>query len=171
MITLRKLKPEDQKVFEIAFSNFPKENNFEFVSAKNCDARSFAQFLKETQEMEQGLNLAPGFVPSTTLFGFDSEGQIVGRISIRHILNDYLLNIGGHVGYGVVPQFRRQGIASQMLKLSLLYCSEKLKLNKVLLTCDDENLGSIKTIEKNGGVLENIVGQPPKRRYWITLER
>ena len=48
---------------------------------------------------------------------------------------------------------------------------QRLALERVLLTCDDDNIGSIRTIEKNGGVLENVLTGPdlmkPKRRYWI----
>lgn len=97
----------------------------------------------------------------------------MGRLAIRHSLNDFLLKIGGHIGYGVVPQFRRMGYAKKMLELALPIAKE-LGVTKVLLTCDDNNLGSIKTIEANGGQLENTVasgdGKPLKRRYWIDLD-
>jgi predicted acetyltransferase len=108
-------------------------------------------------------------VPDTSLFGF-VDGKIVGRLAIRHRLNDFLLKIGGHIGYGVVPQFRRCGFAKNMLRLSLPIAYD-LGIKRVLLTCDDDNIGSIKTIEANGGVLENVVpvgeGKSLKRRYWI----
>lgn len=100
--------------------------------------------------------------------------RIVGRVSIRHQLNDLLLNVGGHVGYGVVPSRRREGFATEILKESLVYIKKELpQLNKALLTCDDSNLGSIKTIEKNGGVFENFFQdssmEVAKRRYWINV--
>jgi predicted acetyltransferase len=66
----------------------------------------------------------------------------------------------------------RQGYATAILRQSLQIARQKLGLKRVLVTCDDDNVGSIKTIEKNGGVLENIVTGPDgvtrKRRYWIT---
>ena len=58
-----------------------------------------------------------------------------------------------------------------MLGLAIRICRDKFGLTQVLVTCDDDNIGSIKTIEKAGGVLENVVDGPdlvkPKRRYWI----
>ena len=108
------------------------------------------------------------------MFAFEGE-RIIGRVSIRHRLNDFLLRVGGHVGYVVVPEFRRQGHATAMLRLALHFAHDKLGLDDVLVTCDDDNIGSIKTIENNGGVLENVVGGPdvekPKRRYWIDVRR
>lgn len=100
------------------------------------------------------------------------EEEVVGRISIRHELNDFLSKFGGHVGYIVRPSFRRQGIASEILRLALK--TERAKtIGKLLVTCDENHVASEKTIIKNGGVLENIidVGEnlPPKKRFWITL--
>jgi predicted acetyltransferase len=78
---------------------------------------------------------------------------------------------GGHIGYVVVPEFRRLGYATAILRLSVLIAREKLGIGRLLLTCDDDNIGSIRTIEKNGGILENVITGPdldkPKRRYWI----
>jgi predicted acetyltransferase len=119
---------------------------------------------------ERGENLPANHVPSTFLFAFDGT-RIVGRVSIRHTLNSYLERFGGHIGYVVVPEYRRQGYATAILRQSLEIARQKLGLKRVLVTCDDDNVGSIKTIEKNGGALESTVIGPdvdkPKRRYWI----
>jgi predicted acetyltransferase len=131
---------------------------------------SLSRYLEILDERERGVNLPPNHVPSTFLLAFNGE-RIVGRVSIRHLLNDSLLRMGGHIGYVVVPEFRRQGHATAILHLALQFAHDRLGLDQVLVTCDDDNIGSIKTIEKNGGVLENIVGgsavDKPKRRYWI----
>jgi predicted acetyltransferase len=109
-------------------------------------------------------------VPSTFLFAFERR-RIVGRVSIRHRLSDFHVRLGGHIGYVVVPQFRRQGHATEILRLAVHLAHTRLGIDRVLVTCDDDNAGSIRTIEKNGGVLENIVRgddlEKPKRRYWI----
>ena len=130
----------------------------------------FARYLEVLDERERGVNLAPGQVPSTFMFGFKGE-RIVGRVSIRHRLTEPLLRVGGHIGYVVVPEFRRQGHATVMLRLAVQFAHDTLGLDRVLVTCDDDNIGSIKTIENNGGVLQEIVTGPdiqkPKRRYWI----
>lgn len=108
-------------------------------------------------------------VSGTVYFAVD-EGCIVGMIAIRHRLNDYLLRFGGHIGYGVRPSQRRKGYAARMLALALEKCRE-LGIGRALVTCDDDNVGSARTIEKNGGVLENKVEEEGKliRRYWITV--
>ena len=131
---------------------------------------SFERYLEVLDEQERGINLQPNFVLSTFLFAF-VEARIVGRVSIRHSLNDFLERVGGHIGYAVVPEFRRRGYATEILRQSVELARGRLGINRILLTCDDDNIGSIRTIEKNGGVLENIVSGPdlskPKRRYWI----
>jgi len=130
----------------------------------------FQRYLEVLAERERGENLPANQVPSTFLFAF-SGVRIVGRASIRHALNPFLELFGGHIGYVVVPEYRRQGYATAILRQALQIARQKLGLTRVLVTCDDDNVGSIKTIEKNGGVLESIVTSPdgdkPTRRYWI----
>ena len=130
----------------------------------------FRQYLALLAERQRGENLPANHVPATFLFAFVG-GRIVGRVSIRHALTAYLEQVGGHIGYVVVPEYRRRGHATEILRQALQIARDRLGLPRVLVTCDDDNIGSIKTIEKNGGVLETIVSDPgggiPKRRYWI----
>jgi len=130
----------------------------------------FSRYLEVLAEQANAVNLPPNFVPSTFLFAFVGP-RIVGRVSIRHSLNEFLERVGGHIGYVVVPEFRRQGYATTILRLSVQIAREKLVIKRILVTCDDDNIGSIRTIEKNGGILENVISGPdlekPKRRYWI----
>ena len=135
------------------------------------EGMSFGRYLQVLAEQERGEHLPANHVPSTFLFAFDGA-SIVGRVSIRHALNPYLERAGGHIGYVVVPEYRRQGYATAILGQALEIARQRLGLTRVLVTCDDDNLGSIRTIEKNGGVLETIVTGPDadkrKRRYWIS---
>ena len=130
----------------------------------------FTRYLEVLAEQERGVNLPPNHVPSTFLFAFKGK-RIAGRVSIRHMLNEFLKRVGGHIGYVVVPEFRRQGHATVILRLALRIAHEQLGIDRVLATCDDDNVGSIRTIERNGGILEDVVSGPdlekPKRRYWI----
>jgi predicted acetyltransferase len=132
----------------------------------------FRRYLEVLAEQERGLDLPSNHVPSTFLFAFVGT-RIVGRASIRHSLNEFLYRVGGHIGYVVVPESRRQGYATAILRQSLLIARDKCGLHRILVTCDDDNIGSIRTIEKNCGILENIVSGPdlekPKRRYWIEI--
>jgi predicted acetyltransferase len=130
----------------------------------------FERYLQILQERAGGIDLPAGHVPSTLLFAFD-RSRIVGRVSIRHSLNDVLRHEGGHIGYAVVPEFRRRGYATAMLRQAAAIAYDTFGLDLVLVTCDDDNIASIRVIEKNGGVLENVVlgsdGLTRKRHYWI----
>ena len=86
------------------------------------------------------------------------------------VLNDYLLKYGGHIGDGIRPSERRKGYATQMIGLALEEC-KKLGIDRVLLVCDKDNIGSAKSIVNNGGVLENefLEGNKLIQRYWITI--
>jgi predicted acetyltransferase len=134
------------------------------------EGMSFSRYVEVLVERERGVNLEPNHVPSTFLFAFKGQ-RIVGRVAIRHRLNDRLLRVGGHIGYVVVPEFRRQGHATAILHRALHIANDTLGIRRVLVTCDDDNIGSIRTIENNGGVLEEVVSGPdldrPTRRYWI----
>jgi len=138
------------------------------------EGMSLRRYLEVLAEREKGDNLPAGHVPSTFLFAF-AGARIVGRVTIRHALTPVLERVGGHIGYVVVPQFRRKGCATEMLRQSLRIARERFGLHRVLVTCDDDNIGSIRTIEKNGGMLEDVLKPPdvpkPKRRYWIDASR
>ncbi len=97
------------------------------------------------------------------------DDVVVAIMHIRHTLNDMLLKQGGHVGYSTHPDYQGQGIATAVLGFAIQKLHE-LGVQKVLVTCDDNNIASAKVIEKNGGILENIFEKPNGtkiRRYWI----
>lgn len=116
----------------------------------------------------------------TNLFGYDKvaddtfiiyqNNTVVGIVNIRYELNEFLLKIGGHIGYSTHPAFQGQGIAKNALAFGLSVLKDK-QIDKALITCDDKNIGSSKVIESNGGILENVLPFNDKmiRRYWITL--
>ena len=102
-------------------------------------------------------------VPCTTLWWVDGDDYL-GRIAIRHRLTDVLLEVGGHIGYDVRPTRRREGHATEMLRQSLPWARD-LGIAPALVTCDEDNVGSIRVIEHAGGALEDVRGI--KRRYWV----
>lgn len=112
-----------------------------------------------------------GLVPSSTYLGVrEKDNYIVGMIDIRHYLNEYLTQVGGNIGYGVRKTERNKGYAKQMLKLALEKCKE-LKIKKVLITCDEDNIASEKVILSANAKLEDIrnVDGENKKRFWIDL--
>lgn len=117
--------------------------------------------------------LPEGKVHCDFLWIVDQAGTFVGFLALRHTLNGYLRRLGGHIGYSVRPSRRREGHASRALALGLDRARRR-GLDAVMLTCDDDNLASARTIEGNDGVLQDVlVSHPdnprPYRRYWISL--
>ncbi|RPF53188.1 GNAT family N-acetyltransferase [Aquisalibacillus elongatus] len=113
-----------------------------------------------------------GWVANTTFFLVNDDDYIVGSCNMRHELNDKLLEIGGHVGYGVRPTERGKGYATVMLKKCLEHL-RTLGVKKALVTCNNENAGSKKVILKNGGIQdESFVEEDGTivNRFWINLE-
>jgi predicted acetyltransferase len=134
-------------------------------------AADFARFVQHLCELADRTKLKPGWVPGTDFWLIDGSDYI-GRLSLRHELNEHLLQMGGHIGYEIRTSRRRQGYGKLILKYGL----ERAKafgLKRVLLTCDQDNLGSRKIIESQGGKLENIIEVErwpvPVCRYWISL--
>jgi len=113
-------------------------------------------------------------VPATLFLAVrKSDNKIVGNLQIRHKLNERLLKDCGHIGDSIRPSERRKGYATEMIRLALEEC-RKLGINRVLMACYKDNIGSMKTIVKNGGILENeFVAENEKieQRYWISLKK
>jgi predicted acetyltransferase len=103
-----------------------------------------------------------GHVPATTTWWADGQ-EYLGRLTIRHRLTPWLLAVGGHIGYDVRPSARRRGHATAMLAAALPVAGE-LGIDPVLITCDEDNVGSRKVIEANDGVLEDV--RAGKLRFW-----
>ncbi|GIF51866.1 putative acetyltransferase [Asanoa ferruginea] len=105
----------------------------------------------------------PTHVPSTTLWWVDGDAYL-GRLAIRHRLNDSLRELGGHIGYDVRPSARLRGHATAMLAAALPI-AEALGIDSVLVTCDVDNVGSRRVIESNGGVFDDE--RSGKLRFWV----
>jgi predicted acetyltransferase len=168
-LALRSLQPTDDIPFKSAIAEFKTEAlPFQFVLGYD-ESIPFTAWIEKLKMWPSGEGLPN--VPNTFLVGV-VDGKIVGRVSIRHYLDDFLRKVGGHVGYGVVPNYRHRGYATEILRQSLPVCSS-LGIDRVLLTCDVENVGSQKVIERCGGIFENTIENPQtkgkERRYWIDI--
>ncbi len=94
-------------------------------------------------------------VPVTELWFVDGTDYI-GTVVIRHRLTPALTRKGGHIGYHVVPRHRRRGHATRMLAEARTYC-QRLGLRELHVTCPEDNVGSRRVIEANGGLLRGIL--------------
>ncbi|MCC7441108.1 MAG: GNAT family N-acetyltransferase [Bdellovibrionales bacterium] len=166
---LRRLTLADERAFRAALAEtLPSDPEF---AHQYRGQFPYAEYLRQLAAHERGEELPEGFVPGTVLYGFVGA-DCVGRLSIRHRLNPWLEKVGGHIGYVTVPSHRRRGYATEMLRQSLPF-ARALGITRALLTCDDDNQGSIRTIERCGGVLERLYEGPevarPKRHYRVDL--
>jgi len=131
---------------------------------------SHAQTIEKLDAWSRGEDLG-GWVRNTTRFLFEN-GRILGHYNFRHELTDALRVVGGNCGYGVRPSERRKGHATRLLADAKEF-GRGLGLEQILVTCDQDNIGSARTIEKNGGVLQDLTPQDDcdalLARYWITL--
>jgi len=149
------------------------KQEFEQAGERFFQSKTYGQFLSGCKNNARGKRLPAGYVPNTTYFLMrGGNDKILGRIDIRHRLNDHLRNNpGGHIGYAVAPSERRKGYGTQQLRLALEIC-KTMGLSPVLVTCLKENIASAKVIQKNGGVLEDErVSKEGKvfQRYWIEV--
>ena len=127
----------------------------------------YEDWLETIQLAEVGLGLPEGFVPYIQLMTFTADGQAVGFLNLRLLLNDHLLQEGGHIGYSIRPSARGKGLAKEQLRQGLQVAKSK-NIRQVLVTCDSDNAASRAVILANGGALEDIRGG--KERYWIDVD-
>lgn len=140
---------------------------------------SYEEWLQILKNNSSEATVETGLVPATSFLALSKvDDHLIGMIHIRHRLNSYLEQFGGHIGYSIIPEERQKGYATEMLGLALDECRQ-LGLDRVLITCNKSNLASAKTITNNGGQLENEIleeKEPPEhnqviQRYWIELNR
>ena len=167
-LLLRPLLPADEPDARAAHRELAAEG-FELILGLD-EAPSWADLLASLERERTGQDLPPGRVPATFLVAV-VDGRIVGRLSVRHRLNAYLATVGGHLGYAVRPAFRRRGYATAMLRAGLRVAADQ-GVERALVTCDDDNVGSAAVIERCGGELQDVVDVDgsPKRRYWVPTD-
>jgi len=124
--------------------------------------QEFARYVADLHG-QRGSAVPDGWVPCTTWWYADGDTYL-GRLAVRHRLNDWLLQYGGHIGYDVRAGARRRGHATAMLR-EALPAVRALGIDRALITCDTGNTASRKVIEACGGVLEDERGG--KLRYWV----
>ena len=133
---------------------------------------SHAEIVDAFARQSRGEGLPEGWVPGTTLF-LVHEDRIVAVANVRHRLTERPRRFGGHVGFSVRPSDRCRGHATRLLEGVKEYVRNNLEIDRLLVTCDPENVGSARVIERCGGVFEDESSYEPTersiRRYWIPL--
>lgn len=134
--------------------------------------RDFSAYVRQLEEMDQGIGLLPGWVPQTTYWMVRDNTFIIGTTRLRHHLTAALRREGGHIGYTIRPSERGKGYGTRQLALTLQKARE-FGLKRVLVTCDLDNVASARVIEKNGGALSSrgisAISGKCVSRYWIEL--
>lgn len=165
------VKPQSDLKYEyLSFYQEWKESGEDMVPwVISKDPSDFQGMLNSLSDSEKGLGVPEGWVPDSTFWLINHHNRVLGAVNIRHRLTEYLFNAGGHIGYGIRPSERRKGLATILLGLSLIE-AKKLGIEDALVVCDAVNIGSEKTIIKNGGKPDtdfieddgNVI-----KRYWI----
>ena len=154
---------------------FDKGNEDQFSGCMSLDVSvSAEEWIKicELRKSEETCGEVGSTVPSHVYLAVrKSDDKIVGIIDLRHHINHPVLGTwGGHCGYSVRPSERGKGYAKEMLSLNIQK-AKGMGIEKLLVTCDERNVVSEKTILANGGVYEKTIDVDDCRikRYWITV--
>jgi predicted acetyltransferase len=165
-LRLRPLRAGDEMNAIAAHEELAPEG-FDFLLDWRRD-QPWSAYLHYLEQLRLGVEVPPDRVPATFLVA-QLGPDLVGRVSIRHELNTFLTNVGGHIGFGVRPEHRRRGYASEIVRQALVV-ARAVGVDPVLVTCDDDNIASAIVIERAGGVFDDA-GLAPNgtrtRRYWI----
>ena len=135
----------------------------------------FADYFKTTENERLGIGIAAGFVAHTVFWLVDGD-KYIGTFDLRHELTPALEQVGGHIAYQIRPSEQRKGYVSAGLKL----CLEKAKergLDKVLVTCEEDNVGSYTVmhnamLEYSGCEIAPVFKDSVQnRRVWIYTQK
>ena len=141
----------------------------------DAEKNNFNTYFHDVENKRQGINLPEGHVPNTTLWLIENE-KYIGSFDLRHELNDYLLQNGGHIAYQIIPSERRKGYVKAGLKLTLDYARKNLGIEKALLTCNFDNIASYRTMisvmQEWGGeeIAPSLVDGHLEHRVWINTQ-
>ena len=152
MLELKKLSVDDGFDVYKMLQEIPSEENGLLNKANGLTFDEYKEWLIAKQRDAEQKGIVDGWkVPSTT-FWLYADGVTVGFGSIRHFLTEALSQAGGHIGYGIAPQFRGNGYGNEILRL-LLKKADEIGLEKVLVTVDLDNIASQAVALANGGVI------------------
>ena len=169
-IEMRELILEDASDAPRVHKAMMELDDWQFRLTDYIQDEEFSKYIDRVSSWKDEATVPEGRVASTFLVAV-IDGKIAGRLSLRHRLNEFLGLVGGHIGYGVAPEFRGKGVATHMLKYGLEFMKERGE-EKIFISCHSENVASRKIIEKCGGEFAALVPHPYEngelyRTYWI----
>lgn len=166
---------EDKEIIEEFKKEFIEHNelNKMFGSGSLDKFETFEEWLEKIRIHSSAETCPADRVPATQFISIrKKDGKMIGMVNIRHSLTEFLLQHGGHIGDCVRPTERQKGYGSMQIALAIEECA-KLNIERALITCNASNIGSARTIQKNGGVLENEIVEENGnvlQRYWIDVK-
>lgn len=167
MLVLRPLRDDDEPAARAAHDEL-RADGFDFLLDER-EGEPWPAYVARLERWSRGEGVPDDRVPATFLIG-EADGELVGRVSIRHALTPWLAEFGGHVGFGVRPAHRRHGHATALLR-GALPVAQAAGVDRALVTCDEANHASAAVIERCGGIFERL-SEPGgdggrMRRYWL----
>jgi predicted acetyltransferase len=172
-LTLVEPRRRYRPLFLAMVEDYARAGESRYAHVSPARRRDFDIYVRRLRNMARGLGLRPGWVTQSTFWTIEAGAPlIVGTLQLRHRLTPQLELEGGHIGYNIAPSLRNKGYGTQQLALGLEKARD-LGLERVLITCDTDNVPSARVIQKNGGVFDSevvsdLTGKPVSR-YWIAL--
>lgn len=146
---------------ELDAINFVEEfqkANSDIHGSGGLDINRYDEWLQKVKDYHNGIIHNPEHSSASTYFVVDEQDKVIGMVNIRHYLTKHLTETGsGHVGYSVRPTERRKGYATKILEKAITILKENYNQTEIMVGCYEDNIGSKRTIEKNGGIHTNTV--------------
>ena len=140
-------------------NSFPKEENGFVNAAYGLSREEFEKYVQRREANSRGQQLPEGYVPDTVYILENEDGEYVGIFNFRHCLNDFLRNGPGHIGYGIGPEYRGRGYATEGLWLMLQIAESKIPEDEIFLSVHKDNPASLRVQMKNGAYIHGETEQ------------